>query len=523
MLFNTLGAPSASSLGPTCTINCGTTSAPQAAGLVTMGNSPQLLTSLPLTIAVTCPAGHGSGGTGTGGLTNGACRSFSYPLLYNDVFWQNRSFYIGVGSLGTGTQNQQNVVALYNAFTTNRALSQPLTGACVTASYWDIGVRGDTGPSNHSSGLTLAPVASILTSIAGYPGTAANPNLPSDPGVVSQYCDGSRVPPENGGLGYQVPAGISDATVPNPIFNLTPAATVDEGNNWINISWGPLALTNPVTGAVLGNYVPTSSGSGTVDKIPFGTAAYVEAPTFDFFGTRRKGVGTIVTPIDIGAVEFATTTPAPTLTSIAPTSGARGTSVPVTLTGTNLAGATAVNVSGTGVTVGALTVTPTTITTTLTITYTATLGARTVSITTPGGTSNTVTFTVVAGTLSFTSATNGTLASVLGVRTLTFAIPTLRAAVTSVVTVTNTGAAPLQITAENLLVNIGGLYTVPANSCSFTTPLAVGGTCTFSVRYATPATLPGVIDVGALAVRNNGTGTIAIPPPAYTPLALVAR
>ncbi|PYU64812.1 MAG: hypothetical protein DMG49_25695 [Acidobacteria bacterium] len=322
-----------------------------------------------------------------------------------------------------------------------------------------------------------------------------------------------------------MPPGISDATVPNPIFNLTPAATVDEGNNWINISWGPLALTNPVTGAVLGNYVPVSSGSGTVDKIPLGTAAYVEAPTFDFFGTRRKGAGT-VTPIDIGAVELAgTTTPAPTLTSIAPTSGVRGTSVPVTLTGTNLAGATAVNVSGTGVTVGALTMTPTTITTTFTITSTATPGARTVSVTTPGGTSNTVTFTVVApqGTLSFTSATNGTLGTLLGARTLSFAIPTSRAAVTSVVTVTNTGAAPLQITAENLLLNIGGLYTVPATTCSFTTPLAIGGTCTISVGYATPAIQPALSDVGALAVRNNGSGTVALPAPPYTPLALVAR
>jgi len=91
------------------------------------------------------------------------------------------------------------------------------------------------------------------------------------------------------------------------------------------------------------------------------------------------------------------------------------------------------------------------------------------------------------------------------------------------VTVTNTGTAPLTITAENLLVNIGGLYTVPANTCSFTTPLAVGGTCTFSVTYATPATLPALPDVGALAVRNNGTGTIAVPAPPYTPFALVAR
>src|SRR5207253_8539 len=311
-----------------------------------------------------------------------------------------------------------------------------------------IGVRGDTGPTNHASNVTLTPEASILTSIAGYPGgePGFRANLASNPTVVSQYCNGSRVPPEFGGMGWQVPPGISDATVPNPIFNLTPAATVDEGNNWINISWGPLALTNPVTGAVLGNYVPVSSGSGTVDKIPLGTAAYVEAPTFDFFGTRRKGAGT-VTPIDIGAVELAgTTTPAPTLTSIAPTSGVRGTSVPVTLTGTNLAGATAVNVSGTGVTVGALTVTSTTVTTTFTISNTATLSARTVSVTTPAGTSNTVTFTVNVGTVTFTSSTNGTMGTVAGVRTLTFTIPTLRAPVTRVVTVPNSGTAPVQLT-----------------------------------------------------------------------------
>ena len=54
------------------------------------------------------------------------------------------------------------------------------------------------------------------------------------PALVSQYCNGSRTPPEAGGMGYKVPPGISDATVPNPIFNLTPAATVDEGNNWVN-------------------------------------------------------------------------------------------------------------------------------------------------------------------------------------------------------------------------------------------------------------------------------------------------
>jgi hypothetical protein len=97
--------------------------------------------------------------------------------------------------------------------------------------------------------------------------------------------------------------------------------------------------------------------------------------------------------------------PAPTLTSITPLSATRPApgpfgvvtfkNVPVTLTGANLTGATAVTVSGTGVTVNTVVVVNSTqITANFVIASTATLGAHTVSVTTPGGTSNTVTFTV---------------------------------------------------------------------------------------------------------------------------------
>ncbi len=309
VLFNTLGAPGASSSGPTCTANCGTASAPQPAGLVSVGNSPQLLSGLAGTIV--CPAGHGGGGTGTGGLTNGACRKASFPILDNDVFWQNRSFYIGVGSLGPGVLNQQNVVTLYNAFgaqtAANHAPDQTTTGACPTpVSYWDIGVRGDTGPTNHSSTVTLSPTYSVISS-GGYGGTGDTTNSPL---FVSQYCNGSRVPPEFGGTGYQVPPGIADATVPNPIFSLTPAATVDEGNNWINITWGPLALANPVTGVTLGNYGPAASTSSVVNRVPSSangtTGAYTLAPSLDFFGTARKTNNFV----DAGAVEYQAGPPA---------------------------------------------------------------------------------------------------------------------------------------------------------------------------------------------------------------------
>ena len=299
VLFNTLGAPLSSSPGGGNQTSTTTASAPQPAGLVAIGHSPQLLTSL-VGVTLTCPTNHPN------------CASMSYPYLANDVFWQNSSYYIGVGALSAAYQ--QNVVTLYNSFTTTPAPSQPSTdatsgngggviitggtGACVAASFWDIGVRGDTGPTNHGSGFTLAPTYSVLTDAADYP---AGHNFATNPTFVSQYCNGSRVPPEFGGSGWQVPPGISDATVPNPIFNLQPAATVDEGNNWINLSWGPLALVGP-SGNTLGNYA-LATGSPAIDAIPNTSPTFAQAPSTDFFGNPRPDPGS-PRSIDVGAVEF---------------------------------------------------------------------------------------------------------------------------------------------------------------------------------------------------------------------------
>jgi hypothetical protein len=222
--------------------------------------------------------------------------------------------------------NQQNVVSLFNAFSGTPAVSQTATGQCPAgASYWDIGVRGDTGPTNHASLVTLSPEASILTSTAGYTGGGLGfrVNSAANPAVVRQYCNGSRVPPELGSAGYQVPPGISDATVPNPIFALTPAATVDEGNNWINISWGPLATTNPLTGTTLGNYALTA-GSPAINYItPLNSlVTYTAAPSLDFFNNARK----TNLAVDVGAVEFGAAPPVPVIAAtLTPTSRNFGT------------------------------------------------------------------------------------------------------------------------------------------------------------------------------------------------------
>jgi len=345
MLFTTLGAPLASQLGSNCTVNNATASCPQPAGLVSLPTSAVLNANLPKT--VTCPANHYAPGTNA---NNGTCIQASYPLLANNMFWQNSSYFIGVGAFSPSFQ--QNVVTLYNSFSGTAAANQTATGSCPAgASYWDIGVRGDSGPGSHDSSITLAPVYSVLTN-SSENGFGTN-NISSNPTVVSQYCNGSRQPPEacapNTGCGFAVPPGISDATVPNPIFNLTPVATVDEGNNWINLRWGPLSMTNPTVlgadgnyggGAPLGNFTPQPN-SPVIDYIPSSSPTYSIAPSTDFFGNKRPDVPGA---IDIGAVEYQAGGVA--ILHVSPTSLSFGTSLaPQTVTLYNTGGATATGIT----------------------------------------------------------------------------------------------------------------------------------------------------------------------------------
>jgi len=296
VLTQSIGTPMASAPAGNCVQAGSTASCPQSAGVTSTQNSTLLSTSI-AGLTLTCPYGPGCGG-------------FSNPQLQNNVIWQNRSFFIGVGNLGQGNLNQQKLISLFDAFTGTAAPVQTAAGQCTSGvSYWDIGVRGDTGPSNHHSGFTLAPTYSVLDDVGDYPGAH---NFGSNPSLVSQYCNGSRVPPTctsadgcAGPSGYGVPPGIVDASAPNPIFSLTPSATVDEGNNWINVSWGPLDMSDPTMlgadgnyggGPLFGNYA-LAAGSPAIDVIPTNQPH----PTADFFGNPRPDGASC---FDVGAVEF---------------------------------------------------------------------------------------------------------------------------------------------------------------------------------------------------------------------------
>ncbi len=142
-------------------------------------------------------------------------------------------------------------------------------------------------------------------------------------------------------------------------------------------------------------------------------------------GARNVTVTTPSTPARISnAVTFtvnpATGGGAPTLTRITPNSGVQDNLVSVTLTGTNfLPGTPTVQVSGTGVTVSTTRVdSATQITVGLFIAFDATVGARNVTVTKNGQTSNPLTFTVISSTAGNAPTLTSITPNELGPQTL---------------------------------------------------------------------------------------------------------
>jgi len=507
VLTQSIGTPNASAPAGSCVNSGGTTSCNQSAGVTSTRNST-LLTTADAGLTLICPPWY----AGT------ACQNFSNPAFFNNLVYQNRSFDIGVGGFGTGTLNQQKLVSLFDGGTSTLAPAQTSTGQCSTGvTYSDVGVRG--------GGFAINTQNSFVT------------DGPSP--FISTYCNGSRVPPEctvadgcGGPTGYGVPPGIVDASTPNPVFSLTPSATVDEGNNWINVSWGPLSLSDPsiqgpAVGAVAGNWggglglgnYALRPGTNATDRVPLTSIpAYIALPSTDFFGNPRPnpdGDGRI----DVGAVETqGGTAGTSTLTSISPTSGFRNTSVSVTLTGTGLTGASAINVSGgaaNGITVSGIgVVSDTQVDATFTISATAPFAARTVSVTTPNGTTNTVTFTVTAQapTLTGISPTSGSIGATGIPVTLTGTNLTGATAITISGTGVSHGAITVNAAGNQITTTFSITRTaaVGARSVTVTTPGGTTNAETFTVTAAAITfTNPTLTSTPATSGTKTGLATIA--------------
>src|SRR5882757_733799 len=564
VLFKALGAPMAASPPPGCTPtpdtsqpqnpNCLLTDAPhipQPAGLVTMVNTPNLIESLPA--LVLCPSGfnYGNASDSLVSRANGLCRKVSMPYVANDMFWQNRAFHVGYADVsghevtnpvaGSGLQSQQNLVALFPA------LNQGTTGACVNgANYWDVGVRGDTSMTNHTvtgfapvlGGPSVNPTlvvnnSTLTANPAGYVGGSDN-QVPSGSPVVAQYCNGSRVPPENGGHGYNTPAGRSETTGLSPVFtfnNIAPAATVDEGNNWINLIYGPLTLFSAagqdmvggaLDGFTLGAYSTPQSSTSAVDR-----GLNSVAPGADFFGNPRPHDAS--NPVDIGAVETvrvqrltASVSPSP----LAFGNVARNTTAIQNLTiantgNTDLAGLTVTGFAApfTRITTGSFPGGAGNCGTALAVGASCTIKVQFAPIAnqaysgslTVAATGATVTGSPVA--LSGTGSNPGTVG--ITPSPLTITLP--RGSISGVGTATLTNTAPAgsaAVTVNNVSVSGGSIFTyffmvgglAGPDNCTGAT-LAPGGTCTVAVRFTNVGSARGQNRTGTITFTDTGAGS----------------
>src|SRR5712664_1290928 len=194
----------------------------------------------------------------------------------------------------------------------------------------------------------------------------------------------------------------------------------------------------------------------------------------------------------------------PTLTSITPSSGIQGTSVPVTLTGANFATGSTISLSGTGFTVSNTTVvSSTSMTATFTIAANAPTGAQNVTVTSRSQISGSQAFTVNSGaaTLTSVSPSSGTQGQTVNV-TLT---GTLFAAGSTIV-VSGTG-----VTVSNLTVvsstSITATFAIALNA----TTGALNVTVTNAIGTSGPQTFTVTALPPTVTFTNPANGATSIP------------
>lgn len=186
---------------------------------------------------------------------------FSNPVLFDNIIWQNRSFFWQVDPTTSSAELFPNAPPW---------------------DYDDLGVLGTGG--------ALDPRYCLLTDVTGYDAS----NRSGDPRFFNPYFNGpSNLPvmPEN--------------TTP-----LT-AAALDEGGNFIDVRYGPLTLANAVTGQAWDYHI--QAGSEAIDRGT--TVGGIGELGLDYDGEARP-VGPAV---DMGADESKPPAPPPPPVVVTPT------------------------------------------------------------------------------------------------------------------------------------------------------------------------------------------------------------
>jgi coenzyme PQQ synthesis protein D (PqqD)/IPT/TIG domain-containing protein len=276
------------------------------------------------------------------------------------------------------------------------------------------GIRGTTVAvtltgTNFVAGATTVAVGgtgATVTNVIVGSGTSLTANVVLDPAAA----EGPRTVTVTTASGTSGPR-IFTIGLPPPGAPTLTGVTPNEGIRGTTVAV-TLTGTNFVVGATT---VAVAGGGVTVNTVVVGTSTSLTANfVLDPAAVAGPRVVTVTTAGGTSTPQaFTISLPPPTLTSVSPNQGIRGETVMVTLTGTNfVVGATTVAVAGGGVSVANVAVSSSTsLTVSFVVDVAATAGARTVTLTTAGGTSGAQTFTVTlpppgSQVFSFTGGSN---------------------------------------------------------------------------------------------------------------------
>ncbi len=461
---NFISGVSVPSFGAGITVNATTvTSSSQITANITIGTGA---TTGPRDVTVTNPAPGG----GTATLTNGFAINNSVPTITNAAPNSGtRTQTLNVVLTGTNFVNGVTTASFGNDVTVNSAVANSATqitanltiGATAATGARDIVVTNPApggGSATLTSGFTITNPAPTLTSVT--------PNLAGREQTLDITLTGSGFLSGVSVANFGANITVNSATV-NPagtelIANITVAGNAALGARDVSVTnpapgggtatlAGSFTINNPVP--TLTSVNPANANQGqTLDVVLTGSGFLSGATTVDFganvtinsttinSATQLTANITVGAAATLGARNVSVTNPAPgggtatltngfniglaapTLTSIAPTSGERLATLDVVFTGTNFVnGATTVNF-GADITVNSLTVnSATSLTANITIASSAVLGLRDVSVTNPapGGGTATLTngFTVLnpSPTLTSLAPTSGNRGATLDV------------------------------------------------------------------------------------------------------------
>ena len=358
-----------------------------------------------------------------------------------------------------------------------------------------VSVSPNTGSTNGGTAITITGTNLTGASSVTVGGVAAT-NLV----VVSATSITAKTPTGTAGV--------------KPVVVTTPGGIATLAGAFTYVQAPTIASVTPSTGVLAGGTAITITGTNltgaisvTVGGTPATSVVVVNATTITAL-TPAATEG--LKPIIVSTLGGATTervlfnymnVPAPTITSVSPISGSISGGTAITITGTNLTGATSVTVGGAAAT-SVVVVSATSITA---VTPAGAAGAQSVAVTTEGGTAtkaNAFTYVVLAPTIASVSPTSGAIS---GGTEITITGTNLTGA--SSVTVGGVAATSFVVVSATSVTAVTPSGTAGAKAVAVTT---AGGTATKANAFTYVVPAPTIASVSPTSGVTSGGTAITI-------------